>query len=197
LNLFSLAAFDFVKMPSVDTQEQLPVAEARTGDAEAWNALFARYQMPLYVYVFELIHDEQTSLDVVQETFINATRHIGCLREEAKFGSWLFSIAHQKVVEHWRRRRRNEPLDEEQVAELPSPDDDPRAWIIRQERKEDCLRRLGELSQEHREVLLLYFLEEFSLEEIAVITQVQLGTVKSRMHYAKRKLRKLIEENSP
>ncbi|MFV3037785.1 RNA polymerase sigma factor, partial [Klebsiella pneumoniae] len=61
----------------VAEREQLPVAQARVGEPEAWDILFRRYQLPIYVYVFELVHDEQTSLDLVQETFIAATRHIG------------------------------------------------------------------------------------------------------------------------
>jgi RNA polymerase sigma-70 factor (ECF subfamily) len=64
--------------------EQLPVAAARAGDADAWNTLFKRYQLPLYTYVFELLHDEQASLDVVQETFINAVRYIGGLRHKVR-----------------------------------------------------------------------------------------------------------------
>ena len=73
----------------VAEREQLPVPQARAGEPAAWDTLFNRYQLPLYVYVFELVHDEQTSLDVVQETFINAARHIGGLRDDEKFGSWL------------------------------------------------------------------------------------------------------------
>jgi DNA-directed RNA polymerase specialized sigma24 family protein len=89
----------------VTAHEQLPVRAARAGDAEAWNALFKRYQLPLYTYVFELIHHEQTCLDIVQESFINAARHINALRQDDKFGSWLFGIAHQKCAQHWRRQR--------------------------------------------------------------------------------------------
>src|SRR5258708_28029310 len=80
--------------------EQLPVQEARAGRPEAWELLFKRYQLPLYVYVFELVHREQASLDIVQETFINAVRHIGGLRQDEKFGSWLFGLAHQKCIQH-------------------------------------------------------------------------------------------------
>ena len=54
---------------------------------------FRRYQKPLYVYAYELVHDEQASLDIVQETFIAATRHLGGLRDDAKFGSWLWHRA--------------------------------------------------------------------------------------------------------
>src|SRR5664279_3207864 len=92
-------------MPEVADIEQLPVSQARDGEPAAWDALFRRYQLPLYVYVFELAHDEQASLDIVQETFIAAVRHIGGLRDDGKFGSWLFGIAHQKCIRHWRKRR--------------------------------------------------------------------------------------------
>src|SRR5271169_136454 len=99
--------------------EQLPVREARAGNPGAWDALFKRYQLPLYVYVFELVHDEQSSLDIVQETFINAVRHIGGLRENDKFGGWLFGIAHQKCVQRWRKQTREETALEELGATPP------------------------------------------------------------------------------
>ncbi len=97
----------------VAEREQLPVPQARAGEPAAWDVLFHRYQLPLYVYVFELVHDEQASLDLVQETFIAAVRHIGSLRDDAKFGSWLFGIAHQKCVQRWRKQSREEVLLEE------------------------------------------------------------------------------------
>jgi len=93
-------------MPVVAEIEQLPVLQAREGDTVAWDVLFKRYQLPLYVYAFELVHDEQASLDIVQETFINAVRHIDSLRDDGKFGSWLFGIAHQKCLQRWRKRER-------------------------------------------------------------------------------------------
>src|SRR6185295_4467431 len=91
-------------MLAVAASEQPQVPLARAGNPDAWSALFQRYQLPLYVYIFELVRHEQTSLDLVQETFINAVRHLGSLRNDAKFGSWLFSIAHQKCLQHWRKQ---------------------------------------------------------------------------------------------
>ena len=72
-------------MPAMAEREQLPVQQTRDGKPAAWDALFRRYQLPLYVYVFELDRNEQTSLDLVQETFIAAARHIGGLRDDEKF----------------------------------------------------------------------------------------------------------------
>jgi RNA polymerase sigma-70 factor (ECF subfamily) len=181
-------------MLAVAEREQLPVQQARDGNPAAWDALFRRYQLPLYVYVFELARNEQTSLDIVQETFIAAVRHIGGLRDDEKFGSWLFGIAHQKVIQLWRKHGGKELLFDE-IPESPdefgnSPDD----LLIRREQEVEFMNLLNQLPLPQRSVLLLHFVEDFSLEEIARITETQLGTVKSRLHYAKKALRKLLKE---
>jgi len=179
----------------VAEREQLPVAEARAGEPAAWDALFHRYQLPLYVYAFELVHDEQASLDIVQEAFIAAVRHISSLRDDAKFGSWLFGIAHQKCAQRWRKQHREEILREE-IAESPDEfTDGPDELLIRQEQEAGFMNLLNQLPLPQRAVLLLHYLEDFSLEEIARITNTPLGTVKSRLHHAKRALRKLVLEN--
>jgi RNA polymerase sigma-70 factor, ECF subfamily len=179
----------------VAEREQLPVQEARAGDARAWDVLFKRYQLPLYVYVFELVRDEQTSLDLVQETFINAARYISSLRDDDKFGSWLFGIAHQKCIQCWRQQQRETAALEEVAGESSELDDDPRELLIRREQEAAFMKLLDQLPPFQRSVLLLRFVEDFSLEEIAAITSVPLGTVKSRLHHAKRSLRHLLEEN--
>ena len=180
----------------VAEREQLPVQQAKAGEPEAWSVLFRRYQLPLYVYVFELARDEQTSLDIVQETFIAAVRHIGSLREEAKFGGWLFGIAHQKCVQCWRRQNRAAVLRDELAEAPPDLDDGPDELLIRREQEEDFMRLLNQLPVPQRSVLLLHFVEDFALEQIAEITATPLGTVKSRLHYAKRALRKILEDKN-
>ncbi len=174
--------------------DQLPVPQARAGDPVAWDTLFRRYQLPLYVYVFELVHDEQASLDVVQETFINAARHIASLREDDKFGSWVFGIAHQKCVQRWRKQTREESALEEVGAAPPNFDAGPDDLLIRREQEAEFMALLNQLPAPQRSVLLLHFVEDFSLEEIAGITGAALGTVKSRLHYARKALRQLLEE---
>ena len=175
-------------MLGVTEREQLPVAEARAGNAEAWAALFQRYRLPLYVYIFELVRDEQTSLDLVQETFLKAFRHLRSLRDDEKFGGWLFRIAHQKCIQQWRRR------DREVEPELPETDDSPVELLIREEQEEEFMKLLEKLPVAQRSAIVLHYIEDFSLEEIAQITGTNTGTVKSRLYYAKRALRKLLEE---
>ena len=180
----------------VAEREQLPVAGARAGDAGAWDTLFRRYQLPLYVYVFELVREEQTSLDIVQETFINAARYLETLRDDHKFGSWLFGIAHQKCAQRWRKGAREklftDELSEASLDVEPGPDE----LLIRQEQESEFMVLLNQLSAPQRSVLLLHYLEEFSLEQIAEITSTSAGTVKSRLHYARKALRKLMENRS-
>jgi RNA polymerase sigma-70 factor (ECF subfamily) len=173
--------------------EQLPVAAARAGDSDAWSALFRRYQLPLYVYVVELVHNEQTALDIVQETFVNAARYLPSLRDDRKFGSWLFSIAHQKCQLHWRKPRRDEVQAEEDELDFVVDDARPFDLLIGREQEEEFMAILNQLSETHRSVVLLHFLEEFPLDEIAEVTGVSVGTVKSRLHYAKKELRKLLK----
>ena len=183
-------------MVEVPCDETLPVQEARAGEPEAWDTLFKRYQLPLYAYVFELVRDEQASLDLVQETFINAVRHIGRLREDEKFGSWLFSIAHQKWIQHWRKRRPEAQVEDDEIGQLADEEAGPEAWLIRKEEEEKVMLLLNQLPVPQRSVLLLHYIEEFSIEEIADITVTAVGTVKSRLHYAKRALKKLIQDNA-
>jgi RNA polymerase sigma-70 factor (ECF subfamily) len=158
--------------------------------------MFRRYQLPLYVYVFELVHDEQASLDIVQETFINATRHLGSLREDGKFGSWLFGIAHQKCLQRWRKQGREAAALEEFAAAPIDLEDDPADLLIRAEQEAAVMKLLNQLPVAQRSVLLLHFIEDFPLEDIAAVTGTALGTVKSRLHYAKKALKKLMEEEA-
>lgn len=180
-------------MPEVSAPEPLPVAAARAGDPAAWDALFRRYQLPLYAFAHEMVRNEQASLDVVQETFIAACRHLGSLRDDDRFGSWLFGIAHQKCLQRWRQRQ-DVLLDE-----CPEPADalaeGPDEFLIRREQQEAFMKLLAQLPPFQRAALLLFFVEDFSIEEIARITGTQPGTVKSRLHYGKRALKKLMLAN--
>ena len=175
--------------------EQLPVPQARTGEPAAWDALFRRYQLPLYGMSSSWSATSKRAWISSRKTFINATRHIGGLREDGKFGSWLFGIAHQKCIQRWRKQGR-EAAGLEELAAVPGEfEADPAELLIREEQEAAFMKLLSRLPVAQRSVLVLHFVEEFPLEEIARITGTVLGTVKSRLHYAKQALRKLIEED--
>jgi RNA polymerase sigma-70 factor (ECF subfamily) len=177
-------------MPVVAAEkENLPVSLARAGNAQAWDTLFRRYQLPLYVYIFQMVHNDQSSLDLVQETFINAVRHIESLNNDEKFGSWLFGIAHQKCIQLWRGKGREQEAHDELADAFEEFEADPAELLIRREQHGEFMNLLEKLLPAHRETLVLHFFEEFSLEEIADITSTPVGTVKSRLYYAKRAFR--------
>lgn len=181
----------------VDVDKSL-VQAARRGDADAWDALFRAHQLPLYVFVLKMVRHDTTALDIVQETFIAATRYLGSLKDDGLFLSWMFSIARQKCAAQWRRDSRN-PLanpagDGEAASTTEAVEDlDPTDFLVAAEQEQFLHTLLERLPTWHREVVVLFFLEEFSLEEISEITDCPVGTIKSRLHYAKKSLRKLIE----
>jgi RNA polymerase sigma-70 factor, ECF subfamily len=174
------------------------VAAAREHAPEAWNVLLKQHQLPLYSYIAELVRNETTALDIVQETFAAAVRHIGTLRDDRRFGSWLFGIAHQKCIQHWRKSRRTAELvaangDDDPVSDLLDSDvEDPRESLLRRESADAFFALVEQLPAVQRATLLLHIIEDFSLEEISTITAVPVGTVKSRLHHAKRALRHLV-----
>lgn len=172
----------------------LPVAAARAGDSDAWDALFRRYQLPLYTYLRDLLGSDQPSLDLLQETFVRAVHHVCSLRDDDRFGSWLFGIAHQLVLQHWRRQGRcpilDVPVPEDLAGEASAPGDE----LVRRENEAVLLAAIDQLPAAQRAVVLLHYLEDFSLAEIAEITGSAIGTVKSRLYYAKRVLRELLEK---
>jgi RNA polymerase sigma-70 factor, ECF subfamily len=184
-------------MVAVDVDLKPLVQQARAGEPEAWDGLFQRYQLPLYAYVHEMVRDEQASLDILQETFINACRHLGRLRDDARFGSWLFGIAHQKCLQQWRRQGRERLFTGEQAPEELAGDcEDPAQVLVRQEQEQEFLDLLDRLPAPQRSVLLLHFLEGFSIDDIAAIAGVPPGTVKSRLYHAKQALRRQLEEGT-
>jgi len=181
-------------MPTAAESSILLVQAARQHDTHAWNDLLKQHERPLYVYVAGFIGSASQAFDVVQESFESAVRNVGNLRDDAKFASWLFGIAHQKCIQHWRRKQRSEAVFADQGGEdMPCPEgvefEDPFSLLVRRESERAFLACVDRLPESQRVIVLLRILEEFSLQEIADITGVPLGTVKSRLHHATRALR--------
>lgn len=173
------------------------LSAARRQDPAAWDTLLRRHQLPLYSYAAELLRDPTAALDIVQETFAAAVRHVRTLRDDARFASWLFGIAHQKCIQHWRRTRRADavfaPADLDHEEDWPDVNAlDPRDQLMRREEADAFFALIEQLSLPQRSALLLHVVEDFSLEEIASISAVPVGTIKSRLHHAKRALRQKI-----
>jgi RNA polymerase sigma-70 factor (ECF subfamily) len=158
----------------------------QSGEAGAFEDLIAAMERPLLYYAASLTGDPDSGLDVLQEAWIKAFRGIGKLKDPGALRSWLYSIVHGIAVDRIRRnvsRERAEAAELEDFQECAEPSfDEEDAAAIHQ--------ALSELDVKHREVLVLHFLEDLSLDEIVNVVGCSLGTVKSRMHYAKRAMKK-------
>jgi RNA polymerase sigma-70 factor (ECF subfamily) len=180
---------------------QTLVQAARHNNEPAWDSLFRRYQLPLFTYARGLTGNREAAFDIVQETFARALAHIGGLRDDSKFGSWLFGIAHQGCVRHFRATRRDEAIFDgntgDLVEEIESGDPDPRSMLLSSEGAGLLYELVDQLPVPQRSALLLHVLGDATIEDIARVTGVPAGTVKSRLFTAKRALRQLIGEDRP
>jgi len=160
----------------------------QAGDLGAFEDLIAVMERPLLYYAASLTGNSDSALDVLQEVWIKVLRGIRNLKDPASLRSWLYTITHGIAVDRIRRntsRERAEEVELEgyQEAEDPSFADDDAAAIHQ---------ALSQISLSHREVLVLHFIEDLSIAEIAQVVGCSEGTVKSRMHYAKRAMKEIL-----
>ena len=180
-----------MKNPSHHQDEATIIRAAQAGSVEAFNRLVEIYDRRLLYFVRKLMGDEQGAFDVLQFVWLSVHRRLLLLRSPDAFRPWVYRIAHDCAVTELRKRgkRLEVSIDSQPEAELEdSPSD---TFVFDQ--IELVHRGLTELSFEHCRVLTLKFLEDMSIEQIAEIIGTQIGTVKSRLHYAKAALRCWIE----
>lgn len=173
--------------------ERLLVLRCQTGDPSAFEELVLLYQPRLRYFLRALLRGDRDVDDRLQEIWLDVYRGIGRLTEPAAFAAWLYRIARNRAFRVFRKRRES-PLSLDGI-DLPAKEDDETHWSA--EDAEHLHAALDSLEPEHREVLLLRFIEEMSYEDIARVTDCPLGTVRSRLHYAKRALRGVLERMNP
>ncbi len=157
------------------------------GDENAMRELYAAYGQRLYAYALRLTSDPAAAEDVTQETLVVAWRTAGTFRGEGRLIAWLLGIVHHTAMKSLRHR--SQPLTEEIIETLESTSLSPEQQVERTEQAERVRAGLRSLSPEHRALLDLIFYQGLSLEEAAQVCRVPLGTVKSRLSYARRYLR--------
>jgi len=171
-------------------EEERMVLDCQLRRPEAFRALVSCMEGRLLYYVRRFVSDESDALDVLQDVWVQVFRRIGDLRKPAAFRGWIYCIAHSVLVSRNRKlmsQARSEQLYAETQREEAAEPDWTAADAVHIHR---ALARLGPI---HREVLTLRFLEDMTHEEIALATGTGIGTVKSRLHYAKSALRGLLE----
>jgi RNA polymerase sigma-70 factor, ECF subfamily len=178
---------------------QTLVQAARKNEEPAWDQLFRRYQLPLFTYAKGLTGNRESAFDIVQDTFARAIAHIRGLRDDARFGSWLFGIAHQACIRHFRESRRDSSVFDGHAEPEGIDADvaDPRAMLLSSEDAGRLYELVDQLPLPQRSAFLLHVLGDSRIEDIARITGVPVGTVKSRLFHAKLALRRMIAEARP
>lgn len=177
--------------------EQELIQAARSGDQKAFAALVEANQAMVYSLAYRMTGNSEDAADLTQEAFLNAWRGLARFQGQASFSTWLYRLTSNACIDFLRREKRRSTLsltleaDEEESRQTEVSDErwSPEALLDRQESLQAVRRALGQLSDEHREVLLLRELEGLSYREIAQALDLEEGTVKSRIARARLALR--------
>lgn len=165
------------------------VLRSQLRDEAAFEELFGLYSPRVRFYVSKMLGDRQSQIDdVLQDVWTTVFRSLPRLRDGGAFHAWLFRIARARVAREFRRAR-TAPFEAMETCTEPAAEPDSTVDL------EALHEQLEQLSPEHREALVLRFIEEMSYDEIGRVTSQPPGTVRSRIHYAKRALRRAWKEN--
>jgi RNA polymerase sigma-70 factor (ECF subfamily) len=170
--------------------------QAQAGVASAFEELIARHHAGLRYFVRRLVDDAAAADDVVQETWLAAVRQARFIRSGAAFRVWLYRVARNRALSHRRASRIRAAESVHEVDEIPDEGVEAlRDESIRAEEAAGVHRALGQLSLEHREALTLRFMEEMSYEDMAIVLECSVGTVRSRLFYGKKQLLRIMQES--
>lgn len=177
-------------MAGTDQQDTLMAIRCQLGDPLAWEELVRRWHPRLWRFVLGMLSDRTSAEDVLQNVWLRVIRSLVRLREPEKLSAWLYGIARSAITDRLREQYRHPPADE--VSEVSDSDDSLKAVDV-----SDSLRAgLAQLHPADREVVVLFYFEERSLDEVAEISRIPSGTVKSRLHRARRVIREALEQES-
>jgi RNA polymerase sigma-70 factor (ECF subfamily) len=171
------------------------------GDPKAFEVLFKKYKEQVARLVYSIAKDSSLVDDVVQEVFLLVYRHLAKFRQAAAFKTWVYRIAVNEALRQVGRLKRWQPLPEGDLepSRVPSTmvvfenGDSPERVLIDGEQQRLVQRGLDQIKPHHRMILLLYYMEDLSVEEIAHILEIPAGSVKSRLFYARDSLRKVLD----
>jgi len=166
------------------------VLKCQRRDEKAFREIVNRWEPRLYYYLRRIVENENDVWDILQETWLVVFQNIRKLQEPLKFPTWLYKIGHNKAVNLLRKENRYIQMKEEQAKDYRENDN---SVIDVKERAEVVHKMLDKLKLDHREVLTLYFLEGFSISEMAQIIGISEGTAKSRLYYAKHRLHEALK----
>lgn len=167
-----------------------------SGDSEAFGELVKKYERLIYNTSCQLVGNSDDAFDVSQETFIKAYRSLGSFRGDSKFSTWLYRICQNAAKDYMRSKSRRQTIsltayddDDTKEVQLDIPDDDmmsqPDNLLEREESRKAVRNAISQLSEDHKNVIVLRDIEGYSYDEISEILNLEIGTVKSRLNRAR------------
>lgn len=186
------------------TEEEL-ISKARQGDQDAFAQLLELHQGKVYGLTLRLTNSPEDAMELTQETFFNAWRGLPKFQGDSKFSTWLYRLATNVTIDFLRKEKRRRSVittslsvgedDDQRVLEIPDHRFTPQSEAERHELQQAIHRGLAQLSDEHRQVLVLRELNGLSYMEIAQVLGLEEGTVKSRISRARMALRRVLAED--
>ncbi|HEY0046049.1 MAG TPA: sigma-70 family RNA polymerase sigma factor [Flavobacterium sp.] len=189
-------------MANVQTPDALLVKSYVAGDENALATLITRHQSKIYGFIYSKISDRDISDDIFQDTFIKVIKTLksNSYNEEGKFLPWVMRIAHNLIVDHYRRNKKMPMYRETEEFSIFSimSDNSPNieSQIITSQVESDLKKLIEELPNDQREVLVMRMYQDLSFKEISELTGVSINTALGRMRYALMNLRKVIEKHN-
>ena len=193
-----------------DLDDRELVQSARAGDRDAFRTLFERYHRRAYALALGVVRHPDDALDVVQDAFIKAHKYLDKFEGNSSFYTWLYRIVMNLAIDHLRKHRRIKPVElDEQKLEDGADDSliprilggNPGRALMDKQIRARIDAALGELSENHRAVLVMRELEGLSYEEMAQAMECSKGTIMSRLFHARRNMQKqlldLLDHVSP
>ncbi len=182
----------------MNEQACLLVERVKSGDEGAFEELYQEYYKLAYYFAYKLCRNEADAKDAVQDTFIEIHRSISTLKENSYFKAWMYKIVHSKCKKIFRKNK-YVTTDFEEEPIIGSMAEDRREFIPEQfvhftsdqEALQACL---NQLPQSQRAIIILFYLEQMSIKEIADIMEIPTGTVKSRLSYGRNHLKQALDE---
>ena len=180
--------------------EQELVTRAKAGDDEAFAQLMRDNETRIYNLTLRMTGNPEDAMDLAQEAFLNAWRGLKFFKGDSAFSTWVYRLASNACIDFLRRKKRRQdislpmPVDEEDDSQPDIPDQRflPERELERQELRDAVAAGLNQLSDEHRQVLVMREINGLSYQEIADVLDLEAGTVKSRIARARNSLRKIL-----
>lgn len=184
-------------IPALTSSDQIPLQRIALGNCAVIDELFRRYRSAAFRIAYRLLGQEADALDAVQDGFVKALRNLGSFQGRSSIKTWLLRIVSNAALDIGRKRKRNSRFTDgevdDQIASPGSPSD---SVLVRAELREQIETALAQLSEPQRQVFVLHSEGELVYREIADALGISIGTVMSRLFYARQKLKSLLADQT-